>query len=51
MAGRPGRVVDTPGKIKVVVAGLGLRAVDADDPGRQTIHRGRFKRLNPQQNA
>ena len=42
---------DVPGKIKVVVADLGFRGVDADNPGKQIIHRGKFKSLNPQQKA
>lgn len=40
---------DVPGKIKVVVADLGFRGVDADNPGKEIIHRGKFKSLNPQQ--
>jgi IS5 family transposase len=42
---------DVPGKIKVVVADLGFRGVDADNPGKEIIHRGKFKSLNPQQKA
>ena len=42
---------DVPGKIKVVVADLGFRGVDADNPGKDIIHRGKFKSLNPQQKA
>jgi transposase, IS5 family len=42
---------DVPGKIKVVVADLGFRGVDADNPGKQIIHRGKFKSLNPQHKA
>ena len=42
---------DVPGKIKVVVADLGFRGVDADNPGNEIIHRGKFKSLNPQQKA
>jgi IS5 family transposase len=38
-------------KIKVVVADLGFRGVDADNPGKEIIHRGKFKSLNPQQKA
>ena len=40
---------DVPGQIKVVVADLGFRGVDADNPGKQIIHRGKFKSLSPQQ--
>ena len=32
-----------------VVADLGFRGVDADNPGKQIIHRGKFKSLSPQQ--
>ena len=42
---------DVPVKIKVVVADLGFRGVDADNPGKEIIHRGKFKSLNPQQKA
>jgi transposase, IS5 family len=42
---------DVACKIKVVVADLGFRGVDADNPGCQIIHRGKFNRLNPQQKA
>jgi len=42
---------DVPGKIKVVVADLGFRGVDADNPGKDIIHRGKFKSLSPQQKA
>ena len=42
---------DLPVKIKVVVADLGFRGVDADNPGKEIIHRGKFKNLNPQQKA
>ena len=35
--------------IKQVVADLGFRGVDADNPGKEIIHRGRFKSLSPQQ--
>ncbi len=34
---------------KQVVVDLGFRGVDADNPGVQIIHRGRFKSLSPQQ--
>jgi len=42
---------DLPVKIKVVVADLGFKGVDADNPGKEIIHRGKFKSLNPQQKA
>ena len=42
---------DVPGKTKVVVADLGFRGVDADNPGKEIIHRGKFKSLSPQQRA
>ena len=42
---------DLPVKIKVVVADLGFRGVDADNPEKDIIHRGKLKRLNPQQKA
>ena len=42
---------DLPVKIKVVVGDLGFRGVDADNPDKLIIHRGKFKRLNPQQKA
>jgi transposase, IS5 family len=42
---------DVPVKIKVVVADLGFRGVDADNPGKEIIHRGKFKSLSPQQKA
>ena len=32
-----------------VVADLGFRGVDADNPGKEIIHRGKFKSLSPQQ--
>ena len=35
--------------LKQVVADLGFRGVDADNPDKQIIHRGRFKSLSPQQ--
>ena len=35
--------------IKEVIADLGFRGVDADNPGKQIIHRGKFKSLTPQQ--
>ena len=42
---------DLPVKIKVVVGDLGFRGVDAGNPDKLIIHRGKFKRLNPQQKA
>ena len=42
---------DVAVKIKVVVADLGFRGVDADNPGMQIIHRGKFKSLDTQQKA
>jgi IS5 family transposase len=42
---------DVPVKIKVVVADLGFRGVDADNPGKEIIHRRKFKSLTPQQKA
>ena len=35
--------------IKQVVADLGFRGVDNDNPDKQIIHRGKFKSLSPQQ--
>jgi transposase, IS5 family len=35
--------------LQQVVVDLGLRGVDADNPGVQIIHRGKFKGLSPQQ--
>jgi IS5 family transposase len=35
--------------IRQVVADLGFRGVDADNPGKQIIHRGRYKSLTAQQ--
>ena len=35
--------------IRQVIANLGLRGVDADNPDKQIIHRGKFKSLSPQQ--
>jgi len=40
---------DLPVKLKHIVVDLGFRGVDADNPDKQIIHRGRFKSLNPQQ--
>ena len=34
--------------IKHVVADLGFRGVDADNPGQHILHRGKFKSLSPQ---
>jgi IS5 family transposase len=42
---------DVAVKIKVVVADLGFRGVDADNPDKAIIHRGKFKSLSPQQRA
>lgn len=39
---------DLPVKIKAVVADLGSRGVDADNPDKDIIHRGKFNSLNPQ---
>ena len=36
-------------KIKHIVVDLGFRGVDADNPGREIIHRGKFKSLSKQQ--
>lgn len=36
-------------KLKQIVVDLGFRGVDADNPGVQIIHRGRFKSLTSQQ--
>ena len=35
--------------IRQVIANLGLRGVDADNPDKQIIHRGKFKSLSLQQ--
>jgi IS5 family transposase len=40
---------DVGGTIKEVVADLGFRGVDADNPDKFIIHRGKLKRLSPQQ--
>jgi IS5 family transposase len=40
---------DVGGKISQVVADLGFRGVDADNPDKFIIHRGKFKSLSPQQ--
>jgi IS5 family transposase len=37
--------------IRQVVADLGFRGVDADNPGKHIIHRGRYKTMTPQQKA
>ncbi len=39
---------DVPAKIKQIVADLGFRGVDADNPGMEIIHRGRIKSLSRQ---
>ena len=36
-------------QLKQVVVDLGFRGVDADNPDKQIIHRGRYKTLSPQQ--
>ena len=36
-------------KLKHIVVDLGFRGVDADNPDKQIIHRGKFKRLSAQQ--
>jgi IS5 family transposase len=38
---------DTTVVIKQVVVDLGFRGVDAENPGKEIIHRGRFKSLSP----
>lgn len=38
-------------KIKHVIADLGFRGVDDDNPGMHIIHRGKFKSLSPQHKA
>jgi len=40
---------DIPAKINQVVVDLGFRAVEADNPDKSIIHRGKFKSLSPQQ--
>jgi len=35
--------------IRQVVVDLGFKWVDADNPGKEIIHRGKFKNLGPQQ--
>ena len=40
---------DLPTKLKHIVVDLGFRGVDADNPDKQIIHRGKFKSLSPQQ--
>jgi len=40
---------DIPVKLKQIVADLGFRGVDADNPDKSIIHRGKFKSLSPQQ--
>ena len=37
--------------IRQVVADLGFRGVDADNPGKRIIHRGWYKTMSPQQKA
>jgi IS5 family transposase len=36
-------------KLKQIVVDLGFRGVDADNPDKEIIHRGRYKSLSPQQ--
>ena len=36
-------------ELKQIVVDLGFRGVDADNPDKQIIHRGRYKTLSPQQ--
>ena len=36
-------------KLKQIVVDLGFRGVDTDNPGKEIIHRGRYKSLSPQQ--
>lgn len=36
-------------KLEQIVVDLGFRGVDADNPGKQIIHRGRYESLTPQQ--
>ena len=40
---------DTGVTLKQIVVDLGFRGVDADNPGKEIIHRGKFKSLSPQQ--
>ena len=40
---------ETSVTIRQVIADLGFRGVDADNPDKQIIHRGKFKSLSPQQ--
>jgi IS5 family transposase len=40
---------DHPVKLKQIVVDLGFRGVDADNPDKQIIHRGRFKSLSARQ--
>lgn len=43
------KLQDVEAQIKVVVADLGFRGVDADNPNKDIIYRGKFKTLSPQQ--
>lgn len=36
-------------RLKQIVVDLGFRGVDTDNPGREIIHRGKYKSLSPQQ--
>ena len=38
-------------KLKHIVVDLGFRGVDADNPGKEIIHRGKFKSLTKQQKS
>lgn len=38
---------DITSNINVVVAGLGFRGVDAENPGKEIVHRGKLKSLAP----
>jgi IS5 family transposase len=40
---------DIATKLKHIVVDLGFRGVDADNPGKEIIHRGKFKSLSKQQ--
>ena len=42
-------IQDIKAQIKVVVADLGFRGVDSDNPNKDIIHRGKFKSLSAQQ--
>lgn len=40
---------DHAAQLKQIVVDLGFRGVDADNPDKKIIHRGRYKTLSPQQ--